>query len=90
MGKRIHLMVTGVVQGVGFRFAVRNLADSIRVNGFVRNVSDGRVEIVAEGREEVLKRMIEEIRNFNFTHVKKVEEKWEETKNEFNEFEIRY
>lgn len=89
MEKRIHLIVFGVVQGVGFRFAVRNLADSIGVNGYVRNLHDGSVEVVAEGREEVLKRMIKEIRDFNFTQVKKVEEKWLEAKNEFNEFEIR-
>ena len=39
----------GRVQGVGFRYAVRSLARRFAVDGFVRNLSDGRVELVAEG-----------------------------------------
>jgi acylphosphatase len=40
---------SGRVQGVGFRYATQELSDGFRVNGYVRNQSDGTVEVVAEG-----------------------------------------
>ena len=46
---RCHCLFKGRVQGVGFRFATRNLAINYDVTGFVRNLPDGRVELVAEG-----------------------------------------
>jgi len=42
---------SGAVQGVGFRFATCDIATKFRVSGFIRNLPDGRVELVAEGRE---------------------------------------
>ena len=49
--KRIHIFVTGRVQGVFFRQSTRVMAIKNNVNGWVRNLDDGRVEIVAEGEE---------------------------------------
>jgi acylphosphatase len=42
-------LYAGHVQGVGFRYTVRHLAGGFQVSGFVRNLADGRVEVVAEG-----------------------------------------
>jgi len=54
--KRIHFYVSGYVQGVGFRWHVERIARSISgITGFVRNLDDGRVEIVVEGEETLLK-----------------------------------
>jgi acylphosphatase len=47
-----HLFVSGEVQGVGFRSAVRKQAALHQIRGYVRNLSDGRVEICAQGKEE--------------------------------------
>ena len=47
---------SGHVQGVGFRYATRDVAAKFRVAGFVRNLPDGRVELVVEGREVELDR----------------------------------
>lgn len=46
---RRHLVVSGRVQGVGFRYATRREAARLGLRGWVRNTEDGRVEIVAEG-----------------------------------------
>ncbi len=48
---RRTIYFSGNVQGVGFRYAACNIASKFRVTGFVRNLSDGRVELVVEGRE---------------------------------------
>ena len=50
--KRIHIFVTGRVQGVFFRQSTRVMAIKNNVNGWVRNLDDGRVEIVAEGETQ--------------------------------------
>ena len=47
-------LVTGRVQGVGYRYFVLREAERLGVAGFARNLSDGRVEVVAEGSEDVL------------------------------------
>lgn len=52
---------SGHVQGVGFRYAVQDLAKSFDVRGYFGNLPDGRVEMVAEGDEEEIARLIERI-----------------------------
>jgi len=47
---RVHLYVSGLVQGVFFRVSTRQKAKALNISGYVQNISDGRVEIVAEGR----------------------------------------
>ncbi|MFB6180932.1 MAG: acylphosphatase [Candidatus Nanohalobium sp.] len=50
--KRVHLWVSGRVQGVGFRASTRRRARNNDVTGWVKNLEDGRVEAVLEGDEE--------------------------------------
>jgi acylphosphatase len=55
MGRcRLHVFYSGQVQGVGFRYTVRTVAQGFEVTGLVRNLLDGRVELVAEGAREEL------------------------------------
>ena len=49
MKKAIHAFFSGMVQGVGFRFRVRMIANQHKINGWVANLSDGKVELIAEG-----------------------------------------
>lgn len=58
----MHIFVTGTVQGVGFRAAVKRHALLHGIKGFVRNLSDGRVEICAQGHAGQIRDFIQTIR----------------------------
>ncbi|HEX2958226.1 MAG TPA: acylphosphatase [Chitinispirillaceae bacterium] len=60
--RRISVIVKGLVQGVNFRFFTSEAALKTGVSGWVRNLSDGNVEIEAQGTEERLERFIREVR----------------------------
>lgn len=51
---RLHVWYSGHVQGVGFRYTVRSVAQGFEAAGLVRNLLDGRVELIAEGAREEL------------------------------------
>ena len=59
--ERYVVYYSGRVQGVGFRYSVCRVAGRFDVKGFVRNLSDGRVQIIAEGPSEELDRFLESI-----------------------------
>ena len=60
--KSVHILVAGRVQGVGFRYFVKNLAVELRVTGWVRNRFDERVEILAQGTAANLAGFISAVR----------------------------
>ncbi len=90
--KRVHVLVRGVVQGVGFRAFVRRNARRLGVKGFVRNLPDGfTVEIVAEGPDDAIEQLINIVsKGPPGAIVEDVEVNYEEPRNEFNDFEILY
>jgi acylphosphatase len=55
---RAHVFVSGMVQGVGYRFSTLDEANQLSVSGWVRNLPDGRVEAVFEGTRNVVEQMI--------------------------------
>lgn len=55
---RVHVYVSGVVQGVWFRVYAKKRADVVGVCGWIRNLADGRVEAVFEGTEDQINEMI--------------------------------
>jgi acylphosphatase len=59
--ERRRVRYAGRVQGVGFRFTARRLAQGFAVTGYVRNEPDGRVEVVAEGEPETIDAFLHEI-----------------------------
>jgi len=56
---RVHLYISGVVQGVSYRYWTQHTAGSLGLSGWVRNLDDGRVEAVAEGPAEKVDRFVE-------------------------------
>ncbi len=60
--RQVRVRYEGEVQGVGFRYVVRGLANQLGLTGGVENLNDGAVRLVAEGPEDVLKRLLLQIR----------------------------
>jgi len=88
---RVHLIISGFVQGVFFRSNTQEKAKEIGIFGWVRNLGDGRVEAVFEGEKERVEKIIGWAkRGPERARVENVEIKWEEYKGEFEDFEIRY
>jgi acylphosphatase len=87
---RLHLIVAGRVQGVGFRFSAYDKAKDLALAGWVRNLADGNVEIVAEGKYENLQ-MLAAWAHLGppSAHVTAVREEWLDFTGEFTEFRIR-
>jgi acylphosphatase len=87
---RLHLIVSGRVQGVGFRFSAYDEAKDLALAGWVRNLGNGDVEIVAEGKQENLQ-MLAAWAHLGppSAHVTLVREEWLEFIGEFGEFRIR-
>jgi acylphosphatase len=56
--ERIHIFVSGVVQGVGFRCSASSTANSLGLGGWVRNLEDGRVEMLAEGGVKAIEALL--------------------------------
>ncbi|MCD6080306.1 MAG: hypothetical protein B6D53_03995 [Candidatus Omnitrophica bacterium 4484_49] len=92
MKKRVRVFYSGRVQGVGFRFTAERIALEMGdVYGWVRNLPDGRVEVVAEGEEERLNEFLRRIREgLMKRYIKREDVIWENYKQEFDDFEIRF
>ncbi len=91
MNKRVHLFISGRVQGVCFRAYTEDEGKRLNLTGWVRNRPDGRVEIVAEGKEEMLERLISwSHRGSPYSSVDDVEVNWENYQDEFNQFTINW
>lgn len=91
MKRRVHVLISGIVQGVFFRHHTRELAKELGLKGWVRNTEDGRVEAVFEGETEKIEKMLEFCRRGpSSAKVERVEIKEEKPRNEFKNFRIIY
>ena len=89
MKARAHVYISGRVQGVFFRNNVADLAETLGVAGWVRNLSDGRVETVLEGEKDNVGRVVEYCRRGPpGAYVRDLEVKWAEWRGEFTGFKI--
>lgn len=85
-----RLIVSGRVQGVGFRYFSQETAQRFGIKGWVRNLSDGTVELHAEGTEQEIGAFEQTLKDGNrFVGVERIEET-EANNQEFRSFDIRY
>jgi len=90
MKKSIHILISGRVQGVFFRYSARQRAEELGLTGYARNLYDGRVEIIAQGEETGLKSLLAwAYRGPSGASVDEVEISWVPIKNSFPSFTIR-
>jgi len=89
--KRLHLKIHGKAQGVFFREKTRQVAQDLDLKGYVKNTVDNCVEIVAEGEELALKKLLDWCKiGTEHADVNNVKEDWGNEVGEFEEFKIVY
>jgi acylphosphatase len=83
------VLYSGRVQGVGFRYTAKTVAAGFEITGTVRNLPDGRVELVAEGRREELETFRAALLDAGLAgFIRDETVDWADAKNEFRGFEI--
>jgi len=90
MDKRAHILYSGMVQGVGFRWSAQTAANSLTLKGWVRNLPDGRVEIVCEGKEQDIKKFMNRMKDEMRPYIRSSDVIWQEPTGEFSSFNIKY
>jgi acylphosphatase len=87
---RAHLLISGIVQGVGYRYHTRRHAQGLGLVGWVRNLDDGRVEAVLQGAREQVESMIKWCyRGPSSAQVTDIAVTYEDAADEFRDFGIR-
>jgi acylphosphatase len=91
MLSRVHVIVSGRVQGVAYRYFVERRAAEIPVTGWVRNLRDGRVEIMAEGEKADLESFLGFLRQGpRMANVDDLDILWEDYRGEYKDFRIEF
>jgi acylphosphatase len=87
---RVHILVQGLVQGVGFRWFVARNAGQLGLRGFVRNRAEGTVELEAEGERGLIEELIAQVKvGPRSAQVRDLHIEWQQPQNETKSFEIR-
>ncbi len=90
MERQVHVYYSGSVQGVGFRYTAIHLAQELDISGWVKNLSDGRVEILAEAQEDILESFLDKIKDSFSSHIKDIKTDWTPATGEFSDFTIKF
>jgi acylphosphatase len=88
---KAQIIVQGIVQGVSYRFFTVDMAKQYNIRGYCRNLSDGNVEVIAEGDEGMVNEFIKQLKiGPPAAHVTGIDVRWDNTDSEFDNFGIRY
>jgi acylphosphatase len=86
---RLHAIVSGRVQGVNFRYSTLQRAQALRLTGWVRNLPNGTVEVLAEGPQPMLAQLLDFLhRGPPYAHVQSVQAEWQPATHEFTHFDV--
>ena len=87
----VRIIIQGLVQGIGYRFFVIRKAQEYHIKGYVRNLPDRNVEVVAEGDKGMLSEFIEKLRiGPAAAHVTGIDVGWSEQEPEFTDFDVKF
>ena len=86
----VKIIVHGRVQGVGFRYFIYHVAESLGLTGYTKNLFNGGVEIHAEGRKEFLEELVRKAKTGpSGAHVSDTKVEWLEFKDKYDNFDVR-
>jgi acylphosphatase len=88
VNERVRVLYSGTVQGVGFRWRAVDAARGIAVTGYVKNLADGRVELVAEGARADVERLLGAVRARMDGLIEGEDAAWERASGEFRDFGV--
>ncbi len=88
--QRLIAFFSGHVQGVGFRYTTHRIAGRFQVTGYVKNLPDGRVEVVAEGTVEEVKKFFAEVSETMGQYISEAKSGIQAANGEFLGFEVRF
>lgn len=84
-----HLLISGYVQGVGYRQFVKKVANQLSLKGWVKNLDDRRVEALFEGNKETIEKAIQHLKKGPFlAKVREINVEWEDKVMSFDTFEV--
>jgi acylphosphatase len=90
MNRRLHAYYSGEVQGVGFRYSAQRAAEPLDITGWVKNLRDGRVELVCEGEKDALDSFLRKIDAMFSSYINNKDVEWTSACGEFEGFDIRF
>ena len=88
--ERREIYYSGHVQGVGFRYTTRNIAQRYGVTGEVRNLPDGRVRLILEGDAEEIEELSADVRKAMGRHIRDIQVETMPATGQFSDFSIGY
>ena len=82
-----RIYISGLVQGIGFRYFAKSNARRLKLNGWVKNTDDGKVEVLAQGAKEAIEKLAKLCEKGPFlAEVKSVQVEWEKEEEQFADF----
>jgi acylphosphatase len=90
MTKRVHVYYSGRVQGVGFRFTAESIAGRLGVNGWVKNLGDSRVELLAEAEQDKIEDLLARLKSHFADYISDIDVQWEPAQGGYNDFRISF
>jgi acylphosphatase len=91
MDMRAHIVVSGTVQGVGFRYFTMRMARKMQLTGWVRNLPSGEVEIEVEGPRGLIESLIQDLNVGNtWVRVTNMDVQWDSYSGQYTGFDITY
>jgi len=88
--QRLEVLYSGQVQGVGFRYTTCQIARRFKVAGSVRNLPDGRVEVIAEGEANELEQFFAAVESDLADHIRNSQRQTYPPRGEFRGFDVRF